>query len=223
MAQPAPNTGVQTLRQPHDSKARGQHGQRRVGWGAVRRRMQWTYQDAKRCPLECLGDIFQEPAHTRIGIDEGVGERWLAEVTARHRRLHVLGEAKRITGQSVLQRAPCVSTRRSGSRVYDHGHDRVTLLRSSSSEHAIFSSGEGLDFRGRSKSRNDDRLAEMVEHIVDYLLRGDCWLLRERAFGEITDRGRPAIEARASGGLASASISTASAWVGACDGRRRCL
>ena len=64
-----------------------EHGQRRVGWGAVRRRMQWTHQDAKRCPLECLGDIFQEPAHTRIGIDEGVGERWLAEVTARHRRL----------------------------------------------------------------------------------------------------------------------------------------
>jgi hypothetical protein len=51
-----------------------EHGQRRVGWGAVRRRMQWTHQDVERCPLECLGDSFQEPTRRRIGLDEGVGE-----------------------------------------------------------------------------------------------------------------------------------------------------
>ena len=46
--------------------------------------MKRPHQNIERRPLECLGDVFQEPAGLRIGLDEGVGERRLTEVTARH-------------------------------------------------------------------------------------------------------------------------------------------
>src|SRR5271165_6933262 len=63
------------------------HRQRRIGRRSLGRRMKWTHQDVESRPLERLGDVFQEPAASRIGLDERVGERRLTEITARHRRL----------------------------------------------------------------------------------------------------------------------------------------